>query len=808
MRSLLLLLMLSLLVVPVAAGEPEGKQPPLIPARVELDPAGKVEALLGELDLNVDAVFHDWARVYIVEEQREKLAWYGVMATDLPDNGPQMAALAQIAAQEPPVSTPEGSVPAQYHTYTTLTADLQQIATDHPAISRLISVGQSTQGRELWMMKLTANPDVDESEPEFLYISSMHGDEVTGKELLFNLIDYITDNYGSDPRITNLIDTTEIWIMPSMNPDGTELGQRGNANNVDLNRNFPDQYDDPINDSSGRQAETVAIMNWRLSHYPALSANMHGGALVANYPFDSNPGGSSTFTPTPDDSTFVSVARTYADNNPPMSTSNGHPAFDDGITNGADWYAINGGMQDWEYVWYGDLDLTLEVSNTKWPAAADLPGFWDDNLESMLSYMERVHDGIHGVVTDADSGLPLAATIEIAGAPYPTYSDPDVGDYHRVVVPGTYDLIVSAPSHETKTIPGVVVPAGGSTVMDIQLGAQPVALQPMSFVVDDGGDGNLVGGESASVALTLQNMGRSATNVTANLIPLGEYGSAVQPDADYPDIPLGDNQESIAPHHTIALDPTTPGGHWAGYAVEWFSDQGSGMSDAIFLDVGIPEIMNAASVDVPYSIAAFPLPVTVTSSLPFTGTTSISELRVSLDISHSYIGDLVITLISPAGTRVKLHDRNGGTTDDIVGTYGVDLTPTQSLAAFTGQNSTGLWRLEIVDNALGGSGTLNGWSLEVQGRPLEPSPPQMIFRTFESRPSGTFIEWWPYPDLVSYRVYRSTDPSQAASFIDVTTEDGDITDTQFNDSSTAPISYFLVTGVSANGEGPKGHFGE
>ena len=59
-----------------------------------------------------------------------------------------------------------------------------------------------------------------------------------------------------------------------------------------------------------------------------------------------------------------------------------------------------------------------------------------------------------------------------------------------------------------------------------------------------------------------------------------------------------------------------------------------------------------------------------------------------------------------------------------------------------------------------------------------------------------------------YRVYRSTDPSSPASFLDVTAEDGDATDTLFLDASAAPLQYYLVTGVGPQGEGPKGHFGQ
>jgi carboxypeptidase D len=784
-----------------AAGR--GEPGPVIAARVELQDETADLKLLQDLDMDIDGVSVGWARVYLVPAEIEKLRKLGFEVTPLTReelNGPPDPT--GMAVDE------TTSIPAEYHTYATLTADLQAIAAAHPGITRLVDVGASVQGRSLWMMKITDNPDVEEDEPEFAFISSMHGNEVVGKEMCFHLIDYLTQNYGTDARITDLIDETEIWIMPSMNPDGTEVQQRYNANGYDLNRNFPDQFVDPVNSPDGRQPETQLIMAWREAHSINLSANMHGGELIANYPFDGNPEGANDFSPTPDPDhlALVSISRTYADLNLPMAANNSHPSFDNGICNGADWYLVRGGMQDYAYVWHGTFEVTLELSYEFWPAASALPTFWDENLESMLAYMERVHGGIRGIVTDAETGAPVPATVYIDSNPFPTYADPDVGDYHRIVEPGTYSIEVSAEGYASQTVPVTVIKTGASRY-DVALQPLPTDLQPMAHQILDGpdGDGNLDPGESTDLLVTLQNRGRSASGGSGQLEPTGWFAEITRTTATYADIATGANAPSDFPHYGITLDSDVPPGHKVGFALRWQAAQGSGLSEPFFVDVGSPTCETLPAVDVPQAINDNS---TTTSQLVVGTDVELADVQVALDISHTYIGDLIVTLTSPTGTPVVLHNRGGGSTHDIVGTYGVDLTPAESLAALAGEGSGGTWELSVSDNAGSDTGTLNSWSLTYCGRAEEASTPEMRFRLLTPESDGIHLTWWPYPGLDSYRVYRSSDPSSPAAFIDVTAEDGDPTDTFFLDNSANPLSCYLVTGVGPQGEGPKGHFGE
>lgn len=160
----------------------------------------------------------------------------------------------------------------KYYNYVDLTGLVQSLAQKYPHIANLSSIGQSVEGRELWVMRITKDPNMDTpGKPRFKYVGNMHGDETVSRQVLVYLIEYLLTHYGEDSRITELVNNTDIYIMPSMNPDGFEKslegdcvgdnGGRNNAKNKDLNRSFPDQFDGTSADPNS-VPEVMAVIKW------------------------------------------------------------------------------------------------------------------------------------------------------------------------------------------------------------------------------------------------------------------------------------------------------------------------------------------------------------------------------------------------------------------------------------------------------------------------------------------------------------------------------------------------------------------
>jgi len=142
-----------------------------------------------------------------------------------------LAALLALAIAAPTASSVDAAdFPAKdskYHNYAEMVAELDKAVADHPAIVRKFSIGKSHQGRQIWVAKVSDNVNVSEPETEVLFDSLHHAREHLTVEQNLAILRWLTDGYGSDPRITRLVDRREIFIVFMVNPDGGEYDLTG-----------------------------------------------------------------------------------------------------------------------------------------------------------------------------------------------------------------------------------------------------------------------------------------------------------------------------------------------------------------------------------------------------------------------------------------------------------------------------------------------------------------------------------------------------------------------------------------------------
>lgn len=117
-------------------------------------------------------------------------------------------------------------VPPKYTKYDDLVTLFNELESLYPELAKVYSIGKSVEGRQLLVIQITEGVKQTHPErPSFKYVANMHGDESVGRELVIYLARYLLLNYGKDDRITKLVNTTDIHLMPSLNPDGFEASK-------------------------------------------------------------------------------------------------------------------------------------------------------------------------------------------------------------------------------------------------------------------------------------------------------------------------------------------------------------------------------------------------------------------------------------------------------------------------------------------------------------------------------------------------------------------------------------------------------
>lgn len=417
---------------------------------------------LGQI-LSIDKVTSTYVEAYANRAEYEQFKTYGIAYEPLYEYYTQTRAItmattvAQMANWD------------RYPTYAVYLEMMHNYAINYPTLCKMDTVGYSVNNRPIITMVISDNIGTDEDEPEFWWSSTMHGDETTGWYFMIRLVDYLLTNYNTDAQVTNLVNNMEIYISPLTNPDGTFNGSsngtsianatRANANNVDLNRNFP-----PISGtvSSGNQPEITMMTAYANAHNFVMAANGHGGTECLNYPWDQQNWFSYSH-PHPDTDWWEYICQQYAGTCHALNSSylTGPGSMYDnsnnstGITEGCDWYYTQGGRQDYMNYYKHCREITMEWSNTKKLDCEYLNTYWGYNRQALLDYTEQALYGFRGIVIDGCTNQPLSDVkvfINNHDADNSeVYTAAPVGDYHRPIYAGTYSVTFSKDGYIPQT---------------------------------------------------------------------------------------------------------------------------------------------------------------------------------------------------------------------------------------------------------------------------------------------------------------------------------------------------------------------
>ena len=325
-----------------------------------------------------------------------------------------LALLAPIAAAAPARAVaadfPAGKT--GYHTYAEMVADIDAVALAHPAIVEKVAIGHSYHGRTIWAVKISDNVTVDENEPEVLFDGLTHADEHMGLEMTLRIMHWLADGYGSDIRITNIVNTHEIWIILAVNPDGAEYDISGGrfhfwrknrqpnagttAIGTDVNRNFgyhwgiaegrtsrnpaagtymgPKAFSTP-EARNVRDFLASRVINGRQQIRAAITFHESGRLVMWPYGY--------TYADVPADMTTDDHSALAIIGKHMAATSGYHPE------QASDLYLTSGTTRDYEYGAYRIFAYTFELSIVDYPDDSLIPSETGRNKEAVLYLIER-----------------------------------------------------------------------------------------------------------------------------------------------------------------------------------------------------------------------------------------------------------------------------------------------------------------------------------------------------------------------------------------------------------------------------------
>lgn len=388
------------------------------------------------------------------------------------------------------IGSREGNLDPQYHTYSEMLAELQQLAADYPSICRIYDIGDCESQQwtwtnypyayDVWAVRISDNPDWDEPEPCIVYDGRHHAREPVSTEIVLSVARYLCENYGIDPAVTQIVDRSEVWCVPMMNADGHQWVEEHDpwwrktlwdydrdhlvdANEgIDPNRDYdwhwdPGSWSDETYGGPEPWAarETATLRDLFTAQHPAINPSFHSYGEQVLYPFGYG-----------------------VDPEPAVTEIGGEYANRIGYTLLQSTTA-NGSSKDWLYGTSGAAAYTVETAASFIPSGATMEAIVAQLLPGNIWLASRLWGpSIQGTIVDSLIGIPLEASIHIpeiqevygGGELRDMLTEAATGYFCRMrpAATQTITLQVSADGYEPKS---VQVTTGGTqaTYIDIEL---------------------------------------------------------------------------------------------------------------------------------------------------------------------------------------------------------------------------------------------------------------------------------------------------------------------------------------------------
>jgi hypothetical protein len=311
-----------------------------------------------------------------------------------------------------------------YRTFDQILQEMKSIASDYPSIASVDTCGNSVQNRPIVRLVIGADRSDGRGVPHYGILGGVHGHEKIGYEASLAFARYMAAQYGNNPKVTTLIDSSVFHILSAVNPDGIVNSSRENARYTDLNRDYGFQMGFSGQRDGGSppfsQPET-RVVEKIYRHHPWLGAvDFHSGIYALFYSWFC-----SRQTAPPDSAMYSTLARLYAQS---VSMSQYGQA-------GKISYTGAGVSCDYFYGKGGTIAFTSELYDANQggsfnPPASSIETTVDPHVKATVDFFSSLRQGVRGKVTDRD-GNAVYARITVKGQGRSVYTSQFSGVFHK-----------------------------------------------------------------------------------------------------------------------------------------------------------------------------------------------------------------------------------------------------------------------------------------------------------------------------------------------------------------------------------------